>query len=269
MAALDDRGPSLVDREWLGQLRTTLTAADGLVLCLDFDGTLAPIVADPEDASITSGNRDLIRRLATTGNIRVGIVSGRSLDDLRERVGVDDIFYAGNHGMEWDDGTGRTVAPAARDARSSLSDVLDELQPRLASVPGCTVEDKDLTATVHCRRVADTQVPEVVRAVEESLQSRSDLSCHTGKEILEIRPDVSMGKDRPVEYLCENHPNRVGIFIGDDVTDEDGFEAVEDDGGYGVLVGDREDTVASARVPDPTGVMMLLAWFAHIDIGPD
>jgi trehalose 6-phosphate phosphatase len=254
-----DETTPLLDGEWLSELQDTLASANGVVLCLDFDGTLAPIVEDPTDATIASANRMFIRRLADQQATTVAIVSGRALPDLRERVDIDGIHYAGNHGLEWDDGDGRTVVPEARDAEAALQEALAELRPMVADIPGCHVEDKRLTATIHYRQVADEHVSTIAQATAAVVSDEDELVRQSGKQIYEIRPAISGGKDRVVDRLRDRHPQSVAVFVGDDVTDEDGFRAVGPDG-YGVLVGKRSDTDASVRVPDPDGVTMLLAW---------
>jgi len=253
----DERAP-LLDAAQLASLRERLTGASGLLLCLDFDGTLAPIVDDPDDAAMTRATEGLLRRLAGAPNVTVALVSGRSVADLRERAGLDGVRYAGNHGLEWDDG----VAEFAREKRPAMERALGTLRAELAAVPGCRVEDKGLTGTIHYRETPAERTGEVVETVEDVVASRAGIRCTRGKAILELRPDVPAGKDRAVERLRERHPDHVPMFVGDDVTDEDGFRAVADDG-VGILVGDRDDTAASARVPDTDGVAMLLAWLIH------
>jgi trehalose 6-phosphate phosphatase len=257
-----ERRPPLLDTAQLATLRERLTGASGLLLCLDFDGTLAPIVDDPDDATMTRAAEALLRRLAGDPDVTVALVSGRSLTDLRERAGLDGVQYAGNHGLEWDDGSGRTVAEPIRETRPAVERALGTLREELADVPGCRVEDKGLTGTVHYRETPAERTDDVVGTVEDVVTSTDGIRCTRGKAIFELRPDVPAGKGRAVERLREQYPDYVPMFVGDDVTDEDGFRAVADDG-IGVLVGDRSDTAASMRVPDTDGVAMLLAWLIH------
>jgi len=257
--------PPLLDRAWLTDLREHAERADGLVLALDFDGTLAPIVDGPDAASIDSTTRSLLAGLAAAPATTVAVVSGRSLRDLRERVGVDGITYFGNHGLEYDDGEGRSVTPAARDAQPTLERAVATLRERLADVPGCRVENKRLTATVHYRQTPAEQVSTVEETVETVADATDALRLTRGKAILEIRPDIPAGKDRAIEFLREKHPGAVPLFVGDDVTDEDAFRAVAGDG-FGVLVGDRSDTAATVRVPDTDCVTVLLGWLATVPV---
>jgi len=268
MDQLGDQTPPLLDGRWLERLQDRLSTASGLLLCLDFDGTLAPIVETPDDATMAAGNRHLLARLSEKPDATVAVVSGRSIADLRERVGVDGLCYAGNHGLEWDDGSGTDVAPAVRETRAELRDVIGRLRSCLSAVDGCTVEDKSLTATVHYRQVAADNLPTVVEATRTIVETTDGFECRPGKEILEIRPDIPDGKDRIVDRLRARHPDAVPLFVGDDITDEDGFRAVGEDG-FGVLVGERTGTAASVRVPNPDGVTMVLAWLVdHFATSP-
>lgn len=269
MADPPEERPPVLDAEQAGALRDRLAAAGGLLLCLDFDGTLAPIVDDPDAAEMGPVAEAVVRRLADDSDVTVALVSGRSLADLRERAGLDGVRYAGNHGLEWDDGRGRTVAEDVRGSRPAVERAIGSLRAELADVPGCRVEDKDLTGTVHYRETPGELTGDVVRTVEEVVASTDGLRCTRGKAILELRPDVPAGKDRAVERLRERYPQRLPVFVGDDVTDEDGFRAVADDG-VGVLVGDRSDTAATLRVPDTDGVASLLTWLLNVCVvSPD
>ncbi|AWB28330.1 trehalose-phosphatase [Halococcoides cellulosivorans] len=257
MSAPTDRAPRL-DHEWLSRVRAALASADGLIVCLDFDGTLAPIVEDPDDATMLPANRRLLRELVDTPSVTVAVVSGRSLDDLRARVGLTGVHYAGNHGLAFEGPDGREVVEAAQGATRTLDATVETLESRLADVPGCTVEDKGLTATVHTRCVPESAVSTVRETTTAVVDAVDGLECHPGKQIVEVRPAVAVGKDRIVDRLRERRPGACVLAVGDDITDEDAFRAAEP-AGFGVLVGDRP-TAASVRVPDPQGVTLLLGW---------
>lgn len=175
-----DRAPRF-DPDAVSGLREAIETASGLIVCLDFDGTLAPIVDDPDDAAIRPVNRRFLRALADAPAVTVAVVSGRSLDDLRARVAVEGALYAGNHGLEWAGPDGRTVAEAARDTRRVLRATVERLDARLSDVPGCTIEDKGLTATVHYRRVPASAVPRVRETTAAVVESADGLVCRPGK----------------------------------------------------------------------------------------
>ena len=255
--------PALRFRDPWPRLRDRIADAPGLLLCLDFDGTLAPIVDDPEDATLHPDARPVLRRLVDDPTVEVAVVSGRSLADLRERADIDGVLYAGNHGLELGDDEGSTVDPKAASLRPAIERAVADLRERLADVPGTLVEDKGVTATVHYRRTPDERVDEVRTAVEVVGEPADDLRLTYGKAVIELRPDVPGGKDRAVRRLREDYPDFLPVFVGDDVTDEDAFRALPGRG-IAVLVGDRDETAASLRVGDPDGAIEFLRWLADV-----
>jgi len=253
---------------WLARdtLADRLASAPGVVCALDFDGTLAPIVDDPDAAELPSPVRERVADLADCPTVAVAVVSGRELADLRPRVGIDGIDYAGNHGLELDSGDREAVNARARRCGDAIDRVCDRLADRLAHVPGVDIENKGLSATVHVRQVPADRVAEVertVRATVEALVETTDtpLELRDGKAIREIRPAVDWDKGRAVELLADEAPDDwLPLYVGDDRTDEDAFRALDESGpldGVGVLVGDRE-TAADYRLDDPRGVRELL-----------
>ncbi|WP_164471792.1 trehalose-phosphatase [Halosimplex salinum] len=244
-----------------------LARPPGLVCCLDFDGTLAPIVDDPDAAELPPAVRDRVAGLADCPSVDVAVVSGRELSDLRDRVGLDGVAYAGNHGLELRGGGEETVNPVARRSRAAIDRICDRLSDCLAHVPGVEIENKGLTATVHVRNVPDERVPEVERtvrvAVEESPStSGAQFELRDGKAIREVRPAVDWDKGRAVELLSEEAPDDwLPLYVGDDLTDEDAFRVLDDQrgalDGIGILVGERE-TAADYRLENPRDVRELL-----------
>jgi trehalose 6-phosphate phosphatase len=250
-----DRLPELADRldDW-----------DGLVLGVDFDGTLAPIVDDPAAASVAPATRMALEELARIPTVALAVISGRERSDLTDRVGVDGPVFAGNHGLELGYGDRTTVHPEAARDRATIRRLCATIDTRLraADVPGYEIEDKGVTATVHFRRVPDAAVPTVVGTVERVAADADGVHVTTGKRIRELRPAVDWDKGAAMRLLRDAVPDRWGaMYVGDDTTDEDGFRAVGADG-VGVLVdGDaRRETDASYRLAGQGTVAPFLAW---------
>lgn len=245
-------------------LAPRLTASSGLLVCSDFDGTLTPIVDDHEAAELPSTNRESLRRLGNTPRVRVAVVSGRSLEDLRDRVDVEGITYAGNHGIELRLDGRTAVHPIARKRRSSLEAVAEAVLDRVGDIDGCLLEDKGLTATVHFRNALDDRTEEIHSAVIEAVEARAPdrIETSTGKAVVELRPAIPWDKGSVVRLLGEDvGQSWLTLYLGDDTTDEDAFRAIGDHG-LGVHVGTDESTAASRRVPDPTAVERTLSWLA-------
>ncbi|MDG5818524.1 trehalose-phosphatase [Natronococcus sp. A-GB7] len=245
------------------RIRTRLEAATELLLCLDFDGTLAPIVDDPDEATPTRAVSDVLETLTDQPDVTTAIVSGRGLADVRERVDGPRI-YAGNHGLELERGDSVAVHPIARKRAARVDAVCEALEIALDPVPNARVENKRLTATVHYRSVPEPARPQVERLTRETVSrfGGEGLELSTGKAILEIGPSIDWGKGNAVGMLvADRSDGTVPIYIGDDVTDESAFRTVEPRG-VGVRVGDDAPTAASGRVRSPGGVASLLEWFA-------
>jgi trehalose 6-phosphate phosphatase len=225
-----------------------------LAVFLDYDGTLTPIVDDPDAALLPPATRAVIEALADA--TLVAIVSGRDLDDVRDKVGVAGIAYAGSHGFDilHPDGTRHQLATAH-------VEVLDEaervLQERLSDAPGARVERKRFAIAVHDRQVSDVAVRERIAAtVREIGDAHDELRVTGGKRIHELRPAIDWDKGRAIDALLVElgASDRVPIYLGDDLTDEDGFRAVVAHGGIGVVVrgeDDERETLAAAVLDTP------------------
>ncbi|MGQ3414309.1 trehalose-phosphatase [Natrinema sp. LN54] len=249
---LEERKPRLRDR---------LEDAAGLLVCLDFDGTLAPIVEDPDAAAPTERNRDAVAALAETPAITTAVVSGRALADVRERVDGPAI-YAGNHGLELARNGSVAVHPIARKRATRIDRLCSILETALSSVPNCRIENKRLTGTVHFRSVPPAAEP-IARRITREVVDRfggDAVEVSAGKRILEIGPDFPWGKGNAVELIAADEPPATTVvYVGDDVTDESAFRAVEPDG-IGVRVGGDDPSSASCRVESPAEVASLLSW---------
>lgn len=245
------------------RIRTELRDASELLLCLDFDGTLAPIVDDPDDARMTSASESAVAALADRPSVHTAVVSGRALDDVRDRVGLD-ITYAGNHGLELATDEGTAVHPVAEKRARRIGAVCETLDVALDPIPNAHVEDKGLTGTVHVRTVpaqARDPVDRITRGVVDRLGG-DDLETSPGKCIIEFSPSLDWGKGDAVSLLESRHDgNPFVVYVGDDVTDESAFRVVEPEG-IGVHVGSDDSTAASCRVESPADVASLLDWVA-------
>ncbi|MGQ4615404.1 trehalose-phosphatase [Nocardia sp. R7R-8] len=247
--------PHIADR-----LRTEKAA-----VLLDFDGTVAEIVADPSAAEPVAGVAAVLRKLAA--QCPVAVVSGRDLTDLRARVGVPGIWYAGSHGFDLvaPDGT-RHVHDAVPGAERALTAAAGELRRRLRDVTGVLVEHKRFAVAVHYRNVHAEEVGRVVAAVHEAGHTGGLRVTH-GRRVAELRPDVDWDKGAAVRWILDHLTGPVfPIYLGDDLTDEDAFDAVESDG-LAVVVrhdetGDRH-TAARYAVDGPHRVRDFLDRLAH------
>ena len=206
---------------------------------LDYDGTLTPIVARPELATLSEAMAAVLRDLAA--RCPVAILSGRDLADLQQMVTLDGVVYAGSHGFDVD-------APEELGGRvrrgEDFADVLAAARARLkeavAPIPAAWVEDKAFAVTLHFRQVAPEDEPAVEAAFSGVADAFPELRRTGGKKVLELRPNVEWDKGRALQMLLERIDRsgpHVPLFVGDDETDEDAFRAVAGSG-IGIRVGD-------------------------------
>jgi len=205
---------------------------------LDYDGTLTPIVSQPEEALLSEEMRDVLRELA--GLCTVAIVSGRDRSDVEPLVALDGLVYAGSHGFDIKGPDLRMEHAGGRECLPELEQAEQELKERIGGVPGARVERKRFAIANHYRNVAQKDVPRVEAAVREVLGMHERLRMSGGKKVFELRPDIEWDKGRAVLWLLEalklDGDGVLPFYVGDDVTDEDAFRVLGDRG-IGVLVG--------------------------------
>lgn len=214
------------------------------LVCFDFDGTLSEIVDDPDTATLVAGVPEALQKLAA--HCQVAILSGRDLADVTERVGLPGVWYAGSHGFELTapDGTHQHNA-AATATIPILERVAVQLGERFASFSGVALEHKRFGVAVHYRNAARDRIGEVSAAVRAAGQ-RHALRVTTGREVIELRPDIDWDKGKTLRWIIDHLGSAqlvTPIYLGDDITDEDAFDAVRapDLQGIPILVRHNED----------------------------
>ena len=228
---------------------------------LDYDGTLTPIVDRPQDAVVSDTMRNTVRRLAQ--RTTVCVVSGRDRSVVAEWLAIDGLVVAGSHGFDIaGDISGQ--APGGNDgeriqhhAVTGFEDLLatftERLRSQLAAAPGAAVEPKRFSVAVHYRLVDVAHHPLVTRVVDGLLAEYPDqLRVTPGKMVYEIQPKVDWDKGRAVLYLRHalgvDGPEYVSLYLGDDITDEDAFQALKGPvNGIGVIVADISDPEVAGR----------------------
>jgi trehalose 6-phosphate phosphatase len=208
----------------LDPVRTDPVAA---ALLFDIDGTLAPIVPDPEDAAVPDETRDVLRELADSFGL-VACVTGRRALDARRMVGVEGLLYSGNHGLELlrPGAADPDLDPAvARDARRAREFVLD-LDAEGVSEAGLRLESKGPIQALHWRGTGDEEAAvRHARRIAASAEA-AGLVPHWGRKVLEIRPHGGIDKGTAVERLLADSDARMALFGGDDRGDFAAFDAL-------------------------------------------
>jgi len=227
---------------------------------LDYGGTLAPVADRPEDARLSDPMRALLGEVARVTTVVV--VSGRSLDDVIDLVGLPEIIYAGSHGLEIQGPTLDLELPGGVGVLDELEKAAAELATLLEQVPGVRLERKRFTIVIHVRQLRGQDRSAVVAAIEQIEARYQRLHRTGGKDVIELLPDIDWDKGRAVAWLLSElgleGPDVVPIYIGDDVTDEDAFKVVRGRG-LGILVSDRpQPSAADYRLKDTAEVAALL-----------
>jgi trehalose 6-phosphate phosphatase len=248
----------------LSDIESMLRPSRRVMLFLDFDGTLAPIVEIPEQAEMRPETRVLLERLSRNDLCSVVIVSGRALTDIRERVGLAELIYAGNHGLEISGGGLNFVEPEAVQRIKLLGELSRRLRERLRHIPGVVIENKVLTATIHFRRVQRGGRNEIQKAVYEEVAFSDRIFRVTqGLEVFEIRPRVDWNKGTAVRWIegMKGGADTFALYIGDDMTDEDAFFALPE--GITIRVGQVTGTAARYYLERQESVVRFLAWLVE------
>jgi trehalose-phosphatase len=214
-------------------IETRIQQAQDLFLFLDYDGTLTPIVSRPELALCPSEVKRYLGKLRDLPRVYLAIISGRSLEDLREKVGVSGIIYVGNHGLEIENSEGRHKKILSSTRISELKRITRNLQNSLKEIPGILFEEKGPILSVHYRNVPQKFFTRIRRVLEEELkQWRDRWKMASGKMVLEIHPNIDFHKGKAVREILKTFPSQglLPIYLGDDQTDEDAFRVLKGKG---------------------------------------
>ena len=225
-----------------------LKSANHIMLLCDFDGTLTPIVDRPELAILPHDTRKSLRKLARNRHYTVGIISGRALADIKASVRVAGIIYAGNHGLEIESFGSSFLEPIAEEMKPFFKILSQVLSATLRGFKGVLVEDKGLSLSVHYRSIDDTDeriVKDAFARVTGPLHVAGRIRVTEGKKVYEIRPPVDWDKGKAIAWLianCKKTRCKSGVlpvYLGDDLTDEDGFKVIERNNGISIFVGEE------------------------------
>ena len=303
----DDGAPSLrgdgPEAEPVASALDHLAAIEGLAsgmqlaFFLDYDGTLTPIVDNPNAAILSEEARSVVRGLAA--RYPTAIVSGRARATAQGLVQLDELYYAGSHGFDitgpmrkaggrkssmggdtlaaaGDEDEGVAMPSLSYQVADSFRPALEEAKARIeeavAGISGCMVEDNTFSVSVHYRMVSEGEDRERVQEIVDAMVAEMPMLRRTeGKMVYELRPSADWDKGKAVEWLLEQiRKEQDGevfpFYIGDDVTDEDAFRIMGGLGGIGIIVSDtavEDSTAASYALHSPKEVVQFLDHFAQ------
>jgi len=232
-----------------------------IAVFLDYDGTLTPIVDDPDKAYLQKDMKNVLEKLADI--LPVAVISGRDRPDVQKLVKLENIYYAGSHGFDIAGPDKKETNPDnVEDFLPALDQADKEIREKIQGIEGAWVERKKFAIALHYRKVQEQDTDQVKQAVEEVALAHQKLRHSGGKKIFELRPEMDWHKGKALMWLLDkldlDRPDVVPIYIGDDVTDEDAFKALSNKG-IGVVVMDTpRETGANFRLKNPDEVRIFL-----------
>jgi trehalose-phosphatase len=244
------------------QLLTAYQGGAAVALFLDYDGTLTPIVSHPWLAEISAETRRLLQQLIQQPRLHLAILSGRSLDELIQMVGLADLYYCGTSGLELDLRGKRLTPPHAEQAAMRIEGLARSLQGLVAGAFGAWVEKKPLGLTVHYRNVAPALIPALRERVNHVLRDHeAHVKVLPGPAAIEIKANLGWNKGTAVHMMVNDiGPNTVAFYAGDFANDAAAIEAVLALRGFTVGIGDQAPA-ANCSLADPSELLTFLQSF--------
>ncbi len=254
-----------------------VAAAKHALILSDYDGTLTRIVQRPDQATLPEEARASLAVLAKAPFFSVGVISGRELADIKAAIGLQGIYYAGNHGLEVEGPGLSYIDPAALKNRPVLQQIVSDLQAQLGDIPGVIVEDKGLSLSVHYRMVVHYQQQRITYTIKRictPFMRQGKVKLSPGKKVWNIMPDVDWNKGQAVAKIFEHVSTKhakdrlLPIYMGDDVTDEDALRTTKGLGGWSVFVGQPEScSTAEYFLPSSQEVIEFLSRLTRLKAG--
>ncbi len=243
-----------------------------LVVFLDFDGTLAPIVSTPKKAILPEAAKKLLVEMSEDPNIKLAFISGRQIEDIKRKINIKNAVYSGNHGFELEGPKIKFEPFFSSQYRRVVDRIKSDLEKKIAHIQGVFLEDKGVILGLHYRQADKKDIAELKTIFREAVIS--DLTSHKirvtqGKMVFEIRPPVEWDKGKIVlwllakRYFAFGGNNSLPIYIGDDETDEDAFKALRDQA-ITIRVGDSKASAAQYYLNDVKQVHNLLSRIAEL-----
>lgn len=238
----------------LGRALDDVATTARLLVACDYDGTMAPIVANPADAHPLPESAAALEELAALPATAGALISGRALSVLRELSGASErVHLVGSHGSEFDTGF---VHPVDDDAAALLRQITTALHTVADEYPGVAVELKPASVALHVRNASAADGEAALHRAEELAQSW-DAQITDGKAVKEFAV-IHTDKGQALDILRDQYQASAVVFLGDDVTDEKAFRRMRD-GDVGIKVGPG-DTAARYRVDEPHDVAAALGY---------
>ncbi|KAK6250712.1 hypothetical protein QUC31_008274 [Theobroma cacao] len=244
-----------------------------VVVFLDYDGTLSPIVEDPNKAFMSAEMRAAVREVAKY--FPTSIISGRSRDKVKQFVQLSNVYYAGSHGMDimappravtsCDKKGNEGAFQPAKLFLPAIQEISVVLVDKIRGIQGARIEDNRFCISVHYRQVPPEDHEILKEKVKSLVENRPEFRLTEGKMVLEVRPSIDWNKGDALNYLLDtlgfsNAKDVLPLYIGDDRTDEDAFKVIAARReGFPIIVSSTpKDTIAWYSLRDPPEVLAFL-----------
>jgi trehalose 6-phosphate phosphatase len=230
-----------------------------LCVLLDFDGTLVPLQDRPDQVILPIRTREVLEEMSAMQGITVGVISGRAVTDLLARVGIEGIWYVGNHGFEIVSPEGHEKRYFGAEQVRVIGDLLTDVVRTTAHIPGIFIENKGPVLSFHTRQVETTRLAEAEGLFTAAVSRFSPgLSLMPGRFVLEARPVVGYDKGTAVQHIrWRLSPGHLCFYFGDDYTDQAAFRELGPSG-VAVHIGRALAAGPDHFLPDPAAVFGVL-----------
>lgn len=229
----------------------------------DYDGTLTPIVKKPELAKLDSEIKKLLRKIS--GKCPTAIISGRPLNEIKKLVGLKNIIYSGNHGLEIEIKGRKIIQDVPLESKKEIHRIKNKLRKEIKKIDGAFLEDKGLTLSIHWRLTGKKYLPKLFAIIRETICNNSRVRLTKGKKVWEIRPNINWDKGRAVNRILSLLAARyslLAIYIGDDTTDEDAFKVLKN--GITIRIGESKKSKAGYYLKKQSEIKRFLILLKHL-----
>lgn len=236
------------------------------VFFFDYDGTLTPIVQQPDLAKISPEMKEILRQLSL--KYKLAIVSGRGRRNLQTLVDIPEIFYAGDHGLDIIGPDISMTHPKVKKFLPLIQNISKSLDKSLSHIPGVIVEKKKMSVAVHYRQVSKEDLPGLKLPLKKILkENRENIRLLKGKKVIEFLPNIEWNKGKAALWIL----NTLGLdwsehkifYLGDDTTDEDAFRILRTRGTSILIAEKAEKSAADFRLSSPEEVKCWLKYFLN------
>lgn len=203
--------------------------SEDLAIITDVDGTISEIAPTPEEAEVSDSMNKLLTALNKKFKL-VGVISGRSLSNVKDMVGVDGILYVGNHGLEYLKNGEKFIETEAEKYCQKMEELYKEIEKHhISKLEGLILENKKIGLCIHYRQCPSSEeAREKIRLALKEILNSDELKISSGRKIIEIKPPLIQDKGTILEKIAQEYNLKQIIYLGDDVTDYDAFTKLEE-----------------------------------------